>query len=190
MKDINDSLIAKEKLYSVVKARKVRLNAKEVDTAELITYLIAKQAELEHQKTVNSEMKLRMDSLAGVEENQEDLDHQLLHNADQLLLQQNNIHRMNLMDKGISRQRDIIAQLEKVFEQGEVAHRVNEALRQQSDRLAKLQAKKQEGLNHVYDMIRQHGKQGGSVSARYPSHYSALNRLSNSLSASTPSTLV
>ena len=42
-------------------------------------------------------MSLRMDSLLEVEENQEDLDKELVKNADELLRQQNRIKKMGLM---------------------------------------------------------------------------------------------
>ena len=73
------------------------------------------------------------------------------------------------MEKGIRKQRDIIKELERVFEQREVAYRVNEALKEQSDKLQQIRQKKQEGLNKVYSMIKEQGKEGGSLHARYSS---------------------
>jgi hypothetical protein len=116
VKIINAGLVSKEKLLTTVRSKKVRLNVKELGAAELITALICKQGELEQNKRINNELGLRMDSLIEVEENQGDLDRQLIANADQLLLQQDKIKRMQLMQKGIIRQREIIAELEKVFE--------------------------------------------------------------------------
>lgn len=58
-----------------------------------------------------------MDSLVGVEEDQGDLDRQLVQNSEELLAQQQKIKRMNLMEKGIKKQRQIIGELEKVFEE-------------------------------------------------------------------------
>jgi hypothetical protein len=46
-----------------------------------------------------------------------------------LLVQQERVKRMRLMEKALGRQREIIGQLEKVFERGEIDRRVNEALR-------------------------------------------------------------
>lgn len=55
VKSVNITLAAKEKLNNLIKNnKKVRLNAKEVGTAELIAALISKQAELENQKRINS----------------------------------------------------------------------------------------------------------------------------------------
>lgn len=82
VKNINSSLLNKEKLINVIKGKKVRFNAKEITQAELITALISKQGELDNQKRINSELALRMDNLTEVEENQGDLDHQLLRNAE------------------------------------------------------------------------------------------------------------
>lgn len=66
-----------------------------------------------------------MDSLTEVEENQGDLDFQLVKNAEELLVQQQQIKKMNFMQKGISRQREVIRELEKVFEQREIDRGIN-----------------------------------------------------------------
>jgi hypothetical protein len=44
VRDVNSTLSAKERLMGAIKGRKIRYNAKEISTGELITALIAKQS--------------------------------------------------------------------------------------------------------------------------------------------------
>ena len=111
VKEINNGLVEKQRLINVGKSKKNRLNPKEIHTTELVTGLIARQGELEYQKRVNMELTQRMENLTEVEESQEDLDQQLVRNADQLLLQQNKLKKMEFMKTGIKKQRQIIAEL-------------------------------------------------------------------------------
>ena len=45
---------------------------------------------------------------------------------------------MHYMEKGIKRQRQVIDELEKLFEQREVAFEVNEVLKEQSNKLRRI----------------------------------------------------
>lgn len=81
---------------------------------------------------------------------------------------------MNFMSKGIARQRDIIGQLEKVFEKREVDKKINEALKQQSQKLKKIREKKQEGLNNIYSLMKNHNKEGQSLMSQIKRAESSL----------------
>lgn len=78
------------------------------------------------------------------------------------------------MSKGIARQRDIIGQLQKVFEKREVDKKINEALKQQSQKLKKIREKKQEGLNNIYSLMKNHNKEGQSLMSQIKRAESSL----------------
>lgn len=78
---------------------------------------------------MNAELALRMDCLADVHENQQDLSAQLVENAQTLQEQQAKLQKMRLMQPEILKQRELIAELEKLFESREMDRRVNQALK-------------------------------------------------------------
>lgn len=78
VRNISHSLTAKEKLMNSIKAKKVKYNLKEITNEQLIAALISTQGQLEQKKNINAELALRMDCLADVHENQQDLSAQVV----------------------------------------------------------------------------------------------------------------
>ena len=56
-----------------------------------------------------------MDCLSDVQQNHEDLSDQLIQNSKELLEQQEKVQRMKFMQKELGRQREMIAELQKMF---------------------------------------------------------------------------
>jgi hypothetical protein len=90
---------------SSIKAKKVKYSPKEITNEQLIAALISTQSQLQQKKNINAELALRMDCLAEVHENQQDLSAQVVDNAQALLQHQAKLQKMRLMQREILKQR-------------------------------------------------------------------------------------